>query len=259
MEISKKLFNLVLDRVSINPKTNCWEYQGTLNPKGYGTVILGNVRQMTHRVVYQYLYRKVNSPYMLCHICNNPKCCNPSHLYEGTSRDNERDSILAGTSRFYNIDQRGSSNINCVLTEDIVLLARVMAKSGDYTHQSIAETLGVNRRTLSRAIIGESWTNLDLIEPPARVKGTKTSDQSSSLLGVSKKGNSYTARISRFSKRFNIGNFETEDLAGAYYDYCYQCLHETSVTPNRSDTSLIKLAENDTQLNKRLRSFYRSF
>lgn len=33
----------------------------------------------------------------VCHACNNPDCCNPRHLYFGTSRDNVVDSQLNGT------------------------------------------------------------------------------------------------------------------------------------------------------------------
>lgn len=34
---------------------------------------------------------------MVLHRCNNRKCLNPEHLYAGTSSDNMRDRVLAGT------------------------------------------------------------------------------------------------------------------------------------------------------------------
>lgn len=256
MDEYEEIFNYVLDNTDVNPDTWCWEYRGNTSKTGYGVLYADDSSHRTHRVVYQYLYRKVSPPYMLCHICNNPKCCNPDHLYEGTTKENERDSILAGTSIFYNIDQQGDKNINSVLTDKVVIEARRLAKNTNMSHGDIADKLSQVRRTLSRAITGESWAHLNDIEAPAPKRAYRKNSTKSGKVGVTVKAGKYVARFTFNSKRFYIGSFSCEDTAAAYYDYCYQCLLEDDYCPNNSSSDLLDKIKNDTVFNKKLRKFY---
>jgi len=258
LTISKELFNYVLNNTNVKEDTGCWEYQGNISKTGYGFASLNREKSSAHRAVYQFLYRKVSLPYMLCHICNNPKCCNPDHLYEGTARENERDSILAGTSLFYNIDQRGENNISSKLTQDIVIKARKLAEEG-HTHNYISQRLGVIRRTLSRAITGQSWSNLNDIQHPVTYNSTKGSSPYKGVKINKARGKEgelrYVARIGYKGIRFYIGGFLSEEEAAQRYDYCYQCINETNTCPNGTTEDVLATIQKDTKLNRRLKDF----
>jgi hypothetical protein len=77
---------------SINKKgiNECWEWQACRLPGGYGRYLWDGKTQYTHIISLEIkLGRKVKLNAL--HTCDNPPCCNPNHLYEGTMADNARD------------------------------------------------------------------------------------------------------------------------------------------------------------------------
>lgn len=82
------------------PKRECWEWQGTRLPSGYGRIgIAGKgqgVTDLTHRVAYRIANGEIPPGMEVCHTCDNPPCCNPDHLFLGTHADNMRDMSAKG-------------------------------------------------------------------------------------------------------------------------------------------------------------------
>lgn len=79
---------------------NCWEWQGAVDPvTGYGRIGLGGRTDgvgNAHRVAYELTYEFIQDEMVICHSCNNPKCVNPLHLYEGTYSDNIKQAYRDG-------------------------------------------------------------------------------------------------------------------------------------------------------------------
>src|SRR6266566_4632547 len=85
-----------LSNIDVRGKDECHPYLGYNRRDGYGYY---NGR-LAHRLIYLYIYGKLSKRKLVCHDCDNPPCCNPRHLFEGTYLDNNRDMISKGRQNF---------------------------------------------------------------------------------------------------------------------------------------------------------------
>lgn len=83
-------------KVKILGGEECWEWLGHRNEHGYGFARYGSKQHRTHRIAYM-LHNKCTFESMegfgVLHSCDNPSCCNPSHLRLGTQQDNVDDML----------------------------------------------------------------------------------------------------------------------------------------------------------------------
>jgi len=96
------LLNKLLNKVIVNPNTDCWEWQAGTNNIGYGMIRDGDKMRTAHRVSYEEHFNTV-IPKGMCvlHSCDNPKCVNPNHLKVGTHKDNTQDMIRKGRTNYF--------------------------------------------------------------------------------------------------------------------------------------------------------------
>lgn len=66
---------------------SCWEWVGSPSAR-YPQFFVGGK--------YIYAHRVDPGDLLVCHVCDNPRCCNPSHLFLGTVKDNNEDKIRKG-------------------------------------------------------------------------------------------------------------------------------------------------------------------
>jgi hypothetical protein len=98
----------------LRPSGTCLEWHGAATTKGYGTVrcnLDGRSKNfLTHRTALEVsLGRVIEDGMMALHTCDNPRCCNPEHLYVGSSADNTRDALARGR-RWLSTLQTGQEN-----------------------------------------------------------------------------------------------------------------------------------------------------
>lgn len=55
--------------------------------------------------MYQFYKGPIPNKAFVCHSCDNPKCCNPDHLWAGTPRDNMKDCTNKGRAKGMNSDK----------------------------------------------------------------------------------------------------------------------------------------------------------
>ena len=97
-----KLPDRFMNKVKQNPQSGCWEWQGAKAGANYGQLrwpdgTKNSPMRYTHRIVASLKYnRELTSKDYVCHTCDNPQCCNPDHLWIGTSSDNIKDSMAKG-------------------------------------------------------------------------------------------------------------------------------------------------------------------
>lgn len=84
-------------RVKKGAKDECWEWQGpTQKTFGYGWTWFDGSARNTHRVAWILTHGPIAAGLCVCHRCDNPKCCNPAHLFLGTKGENTLDMVAKG-------------------------------------------------------------------------------------------------------------------------------------------------------------------
>jgi len=96
---NKSLLERLLEKVIIDKKTDCWEYQGGKNNIGYGMIRDEMKMRTTHRVSYEEHKGPIPKGMCVCHTCDNPICCNPDHLWLGTMKQNMHDMLNKGRAK----------------------------------------------------------------------------------------------------------------------------------------------------------------
>jgi hypothetical protein len=138
----------------------CWSWQGRTQIDGYGQFYLpGSGSARAHRAAWALTYGAIPAGLFVCHHCDNPVCCNPSHLFLGTALDNNRDRDQKGragphiwhgkTEKF----PRGIDNFTSKMTEEIVAELRRSAE----TNEVIGKRLGLSTSAVHRARCGQTW------------------------------------------------------------------------------------------------------
>ena len=144
-------------------RNGCWEWQGSLNNTGYGTVAWHGKVYTAHRVA-AWLTELVESPSAplakqdtthVLHKCDNRKCCNPTHFFLGSYADNQRDAY-AKTRR---AQPRGQHHANAKLTNKQAAQVRKLHEAG-MTQVVLAKKFGVSQRTISLIVRRETYKDI---------------------------------------------------------------------------------------------------
>lgn len=130
----------------------CWiVVSHAVNAHGYPTFQRDGVKQYIHRVMYMKRFGKIDSSVLLRHKCDNPKCCNPEHLEEGSHTDNVRDRVERNRSA------KGESNGRTKLTED---QARFIKYDTTNSISKLSRDFGVSRKAIRLIKDGINWSHI---------------------------------------------------------------------------------------------------
>ena len=147
-ECSKDSFNL---RWRVNPQTDCWEWTGSNNAKGYGQLRINWKLRYAHRVSYELYRGKIPEGMYVCHRCDNRKCVNPDHLWLGTQKDNLQDMMLKGR-RVYLSENSPTAKLSIEQVRKIKMLLVDGLKCS-----VISRMMKVSRYSVNDIKLGKTW------------------------------------------------------------------------------------------------------
>ena len=131
----------------------CWEYPGAQRGGGYAIYIherRGQNARSAHIVALEFANGPIPAGLNVCHSCDNPPCCKPSHLFAGTDKDNNQDAKTKGRN------SRGERNGCSKLIAEQILAIRADGRMGIV----VAQQYGITPTSVSRIRLRKAWTHL---------------------------------------------------------------------------------------------------
>lgn len=129
----------------------CWNWTAFIYPNGYGVFKFNCGNVLSHRMAYILSKGKIPSELQVQHLCNNPTCCNPSHLELGDNSKNMRYMIKCGRYNSY-----GENSSFSRLTEDQVReILKIHKEHSELTQYEIAKMFCISQPQISRIINGK--------------------------------------------------------------------------------------------------------
>lgn len=159
------------DRIIKNTKevNGCWEWQLSTKGFGYGYMTVGSRSDGTrrtetaHRASYSAFVGEIPEGMWVLHKCDNPKCCNPDHLYIGGRKRNVKDMVERGRlNHFF-----GESSPMSKLTNDEVINIRLDRINKRMSYRAIADKYNLkSHKSVIQICKGELWSHIPLPTPP---------------------------------------------------------------------------------------------
>lgn len=78
----------IQDKISPEPNSGCWLWDGAASTTGYGQVHWEGKTKHAHRIVFTLLKGEIPAGLDLDHLCRTPMCVNPDHLEPVTRKVN---------------------------------------------------------------------------------------------------------------------------------------------------------------------------
>jgi hypothetical protein len=140
----------------------CWPWKGKLSD-GYGTLWVAGKMRKAHRVAWELAHGPLPNdatgpgPSGTCvlHRCDNRRCCNPSHLFLGTHRENIADMVAKGRAA----KRPGANSPGAKLCDADVIRIRQRCAAGE-TRRSVAADYALTPEAVSAIALGKTWKHL---------------------------------------------------------------------------------------------------
>lgn len=146
----------------------CWPWKGNRDPEGYGHICLAGIgSRSAHRIV---LSMSLNRPLLpqefALHRCDNPPCCNPAHLWAGSTQENTADCVAKNRTAFGERQHKAK-----LTTPQVSSIKRRLSEGAART--VLAREYGVSVNTIRDVASGRTWRRVGSEERHrgARIRG----------------------------------------------------------------------------------------
>ena len=163
---------------NITKNGDCWEWNLCQGRGGYGKITINRKTKPTHKVSFEFFKKEFDKELLVCHKCDNRKCINPDHLWQGTQKENIEDCIRKNRKntksgwkhseetkeKFKNrkrntVYVKGIQHGGCKLKEKDVMEIRQLSASG-MKQKEISNKFNVHSSTISNIVRGKYWKRL---------------------------------------------------------------------------------------------------
>lgn len=128
-------------------ESDCWLWTKGKSPTGYGSCRTEYGSSTASRAAYMLhhgLTRGDVAGKLVCHTCDNRLCCNPSHLWLGSSMENSAD-----CARKRRVFMNGAPQIPM----EVILAAKAL--------RTLADSHGIKPTRLAAILVGRSYQWVD--------------------------------------------------------------------------------------------------
>lgn len=140
-------------QVDIGHKTECWEWEGRRNSKGYGQFSVWRKGSTAHRWAWRLIVGEPPIKMDVAHKCHNRLCVNPSHLYLATRSQNMLDAAKAGRLPLQIDPER--TNLRKLTRAQVIYI-----RSSGKPFVTLAKELSISRETVSNVIKRRTWKHI---------------------------------------------------------------------------------------------------
>lgn len=153
MNLTDKQIEKFWAKIDVKGEDECWEWLAKKDRDGYGRITFNGKKDGCHRIAWMLKNGDIPKGLLACHTCDNPSCCNPSHLWIGTIKDNMQDRTKKGRTC------RGENSGRSCLTEQKVEDIREKYESKRYTQEKLSKEYAVTTTTISDIVRNKTWRN----------------------------------------------------------------------------------------------------
>ena len=149
-----------LSRILFTENPNkCWLWGGSFDKYGYGQFHLNasykKKKTLKATRISYYIHNNIDPLGLcVCHKCDNPKCCNPNHLFLGTNRENIKDRDLKSRQA------KGEKAASSKLKESDIKDIREKYMTNGTSWRKLAREYGVHNRTIGKILHSNTWNHI---------------------------------------------------------------------------------------------------
>jgi len=141
------------EKVEIRGSNDCWNWWAGCTNNGYGAFIFKGKSNVSNRVTWLITFGIIPDDMCVLHKCDNRKCCNPNHLFLGTTADNNKDRHAKGRDSIV----RGENSPNAKITMADANEIRRLYSTGLLRYIDIAPMFKIKKSLVGNIINNESW------------------------------------------------------------------------------------------------------
>jgi len=153
-EYDESIRQKIIKNIKVN-ENGCWIWQKPIQPTGYGKTTYKLKSVDCHRVSWIVFKGKIQKGKIICHFCDIRSCCNPSHLWVGTHKENTRD--MMNKKKVF--DFKGEKNNQAILKEKDIIEIRKLLSLG-IKQCVIANMFNIDPSNISNIKNGKLWKHV---------------------------------------------------------------------------------------------------